>query len=206
MNKVDKLFNKKQSHEKYKEINDIYQKMKDENGNRAPSLKECVSILKRIYRWKMKRVMPKYYKFEETSGIRHSWCRYSTWKFNVNDPDAEYQWHNYWRNIIHAISHWIEYRKFGNEARIHNLDSFIMEKSIAKYIYERKWHMGTLVRKTKPKPVIDKNTLMINRLKKNISSWKTKIKRADTYISKYEKQLKYYEKKVSKMESAIAYN
>ena len=84
-----------------------------------------------------------------------------TWKFNVNDPDAEYQWHNYWRNIIHAISHWIEYRKFGDEAKIHNLNSFIMEKSIAKYIYERKWHMGTLVRETKPKPVIDKNTLRL---------------------------------------------
>lgn len=199
--KVDIIFNRKVSHDEYEKVNDLYIKMKEENNNRKPTFKECISILKRIYHFKMKRKLPTYIKFQETSGNRHTWCRYDIWKFNLNNRNEDMHWHNYWRDLVHSISHWVEYKKFGNEAKAHNLNSYIMEKSLAEYVYEKRWHMGTLVRETKPKIEVDKDAQMIERLTANILrkelKLKTTIKRTETLLKKDRKKLKYYQNKVS---------
>ena len=126
-------------------------------------------------------------KFKETSGNRNTWVRYGVWYIN-----SEY---NSWSTIIHKASHFIEYRKH-RVGRPHTLQQFRIEKECVEYAYKHKWHMGVLKKETKPKVIVDKDVLMIKRLNKNISSWETKVKRAETYMKKYRKQLKYYQKKV----------
>jgi hypothetical protein len=72
-----------------------------------------------------------------------------------------------------------------------------MERRFVEYAHKHKWHMGTLIKTTKPKVEVNKDALMIDRLEKNIISWEKKIKKANTFIKKYSKKLKYYKKKVA---------
>lgn len=186
---IQKIINKKVDREDYDQfINPIHQKMKDENDNKKPTFKECISVIKRLYRLEMNKPLPKHYEFKTTSGNRHTWCRSRTWKINSQTT---------WEDIIHKSCHWIEYRKYGSDAKIHNLNSFRMEKRFVEYAYKHKWHLGTLIKATKPKVEVNKDALMIDRLEKNIISWEKKIKKANTFIKKYSKQLKYYKKKVA---------
>ena len=197
MKNLNKIISKKVDPEDYEKfVNSIHQKMKEESNGRLPTFKECVTAIKRFYRLEMGKVLPKRYKFQETSGNRHTWCRRDVWKINTNRKSIRSNFSG-WEDIIHSACHWIEYRKYGSDAKIHNLNSFRMEKRFVEYAYENKWHLGSLVKQAKPKVEISKDALMIDRLKKNISSWETKIKRAETYIKKYSKKLKYYEKKVA---------
>jgi len=62
--------------------------------------------------------------FKETSGNRNTWCRSGTWNINTQTT---------WEDIIHSACHWIEYRKYGSDAKIHNLNSFRMEKTLVEY-------------------------------------------------------------------------
>ena len=187
--KIKSIINRRVDREDYDQfINPIHQKMKDENDNKKPTFKECVSVIKRLYRLEMNKPLPKHYEFKTTSGNRHTWCRSRTWKINSQTT---------WEDIIHSACHWIEYRKYGSDAKIHNLNSFRMEKRFVEYAYKYKWHLGTLIKATKPKVEVNKDALMIDRLEKNIISWEKKIKKANTFIKKYSKQLKYYKKKVA---------
>lgn len=186
---IQKIINKKVDREDYDQfINPIHQKMKDENDNKKPTFKECISVIKRLYRLEMNKPLPKHYEFKTTSGNRHTWCRSRTWKINSQTT---------WEDIIHKSCHWIEYRKYGSDAKIHNLNSFRMEKRFVEYAYKHKWHLGALIKATKTKVEVNKDALMIDRLEKNIISWEKKIKKANTFIKKYSKQLKYYKKKVA---------
>ena len=186
---IQKIINKKVDREDYDQfINPIHQKMKDENDNKKPTFKECISVIKRLYRLEMNKPLPKHYEFKTTSGNRHTWCRSRTWKINSQTT---------WEDIIHSACHWIEYRKYGSDAKIHNLNSFRMEKRFVEYAYKHKWHLGALIKATKTKVEVNKDALMIDRLEKNIISWEKKIKKANTFIKKYSKQLKYYKKKVA---------
>lgn len=197
MKNLKEIISKKVDPEDYEKfVNSIHRKMKEESDGRLPTFKECVTAIKRFYRLEMGKVLPKRYKFQETSGNRHTWCRNGVWKININRKSA-YSSFSGWEDIIHSACHWIEYRKYGSSAKIHNLNSFRMEKRFVEYAYNNKWHLGSLVKQTKPKVEISKDAQMIDRLKKNISSWETKIKRAETYIKKYSKKLKYYKKKVA---------
>ena len=197
MKNLKEIVNKKVDPKDYEKfVNSIHRKMKEESNGRLPTFKECVTAIKRFYRLEMGKVLPNRYKFQETSGNRHTWCRNDIWKINTNRKSA-YSSFSGWEDIIHSVCHWIEYRKYGSDAKIHNLNSFRMEKRFVEYTYKNKWHLGSLVKPTKPKVEISKDALMIDRLKKNISSWETKMKRAETYIKKYSKKLKYYEKKIN---------
>ena len=185
--KIEKILNQKIKHEDYdKFINSVYKKMFDESGS-EPTFKECITVIKKLYRLVVGRPIAKHVKFKETSGRNHTWIRKGTWYINTEYPS--------WRDIIHAVSHAIEYANY-HINRHHTLQQFRIEKRCVEYAYEHKWHMGVLKRETKPKVLIDKDIMMIKRLEKNISSWETKIKRAETYMKKYRKQLKYYQKKV----------
>jgi len=187
--KIKSIINRRVDREDYDQfINPIHQKMRDENDNKKPTFKECISAIKRLYRLEMNKSLPKHYEFKTTSGNRHTWCRSRTWKINSQTT---------WEDIIHSACHWIEYRKYGSDAKIHNLNSFRMEKRFVEYAYKHKWHLGTLIKATKPKVEVNKDALMIDRLEKNIISWEKKIKKANTFIKKYSKQLKYYKKKVA---------
>jgi hypothetical protein len=180
--KIKSIINRRVDREDYDQfINPIHQKMRDENDNKKPTFKECISAIKRLYRLEMNKSLPKHYEFKTTSGNRHTWCRSRTWKINSQTT---------WEDIIHSACHWIEYRKYGSDAKIHNLNSFRMEKRFVEYAYKHKWHLGTLIRATKPKVEVNKDALMIDRLEKNIISWEKKIKKANTFIKKYSKQLK----------------
>ena len=187
--KIKSIINRRVDREDYDQfINPIHQKMRDENDNKKPTFKECISAIKRLYRLEMNKSLPKHYEFQETSGNRHTWCRSRTWKINSQTT---------WEDIIHSACHWIEYRKYGSDAKIHNLNSFRMEKRFVEYAYKHKWHLGALIKATKTKVEVNKDALMIDRLEKNIISWEKKIKKANTFIKKYSKQLKYYKKKVA---------
>jgi|TARA_R100001463_G_scaffold47185_4_gene95983 hypothetical protein len=193
MNKITKLINKKVDREDYKKfVNNVHQKMEEENNNTLPTFKECKSAIKRLYRFEMKKSLPKHYTFKETSGNRHTWCQAYEWRINNQSN---------WRDIIHSACHWIEYRKYGSEAKIHNLNSFRMEKRFVEYAYKHKWHMGSLIRQTKPKVEVNKDVLMIERLTNNILrkelKLKTTIKRTETLLKKDRKKLRYYQKKVA---------
>ena len=195
--KLRKAINKKVNPVDYQTfVNPIHQKMRDENNNTLPTFKECVSAIKRLYRLEMKKSLPKYYTFKETSGNRDTWCRLKTWKINNQTT---------WEDIIHSASHWIEYEKYGSEAKIHNLNSFRMEKRLVEYAYKHRWHMGSLTRQTEPKVQVDKNVLMIERLTNNIlrkeSKLKTTIKRTETLLKKDRKKLRYYQKKLDQQAS-----
>tara|TARA_R100000329_G_C7576875_1_gene204327 strand:+ start:321 stop:920 length:600 start_codon:yes stop_codon:yes gene_type:complete len=186
--KIEKILNQKVKREDYdKFINSVYEKMDEESG-RDPTFKECITIIKKLYRLIMGTTVGKYIKFKETSGRNHTWIRRGTWYINTEYPG--------WRVIIHSVSHAIEYAKH-HVNRPHTLQQFRIEKECVEYAYKNRWHMGVLKRETKPKVVINKDVLMIKRLEKNISSWETKMKRAQTYIKKYSKKLKYYEKKIN---------
>ena len=54
--------------------------MRDENDNKKPTFKECISVIKRLYRLEMNKPLPKHYEFKTTSGNRDTWCRSRTWK------------------------------------------------------------------------------------------------------------------------------
>ena len=186
---IQKIINKKVDRSDYNQfVNPIHQKIKDENDNKKPTFKECISVIKRLYRLEMNKPLPKHYEFKTTSGNRHTWCRSRTWKINSQTT---------WEDIIHKSCHWIEYRKYGSDAKIHNLNSFRIEKRFVEYAYKHKWHLGTLIKATKLKVEVNKDALMIDRLEKNLISWEKKIKKANTFIKKYSKQLKYYKKKVA---------
>tara|TARA_Y100001938_G_C8100932_1_gene441667 strand:+ start:10912 stop:11490 length:579 start_codon:yes stop_codon:yes gene_type:complete len=186
--KIEKILNQKIKHEDYdKFINSVYAKMNKESG-RDPTFKECITIIKKLYRLIMGKKIRKHIKFVETSGNRNTWIRYGTWYINSECIC--------WGTIIHKVAHAIEYAKH-HVSRPHTLQQFRIEKECAEYAYKHKWHMGVLKKETKPKVIVDKDVLMIKRLEKNISSWETKVKRAETYMKKYRKQLKYYQKKVN---------
>ena len=185
--KIEKILNQKIKHEDYdKFINSVYRKMDEESG-REPTFKECITIIKKLYRLVVGRPIRKHVKFKETSGRNHTWIRRGTWYINTEYPS--------WRDIIHSVSHAIEYAKY-HISRPHTLQQFRIEKECVEYAYKHKWHMGVLKKETKPKVIVDKDVLMIKRLNKNISSWETKVKRAETDMKKYRKQLKYYQKRV----------
>ena len=191
--KIEKILNQKIKHEDYdKFINSVYKKMDKESG-REPTFKESITIIKKLYRLIIGRTVPKHIKFKETSGRNHTWIRRGIWYINTEYPG--------WRDIIHKVSHAIEYAKH-NVHRPHTLQQFRIEKACVEYAYKNKWHMGTLKRETKPKVVIDKDVQMIERLTNNIlkkeSKLKTTIKRTETLLKKDRKKLKYYQKKVSK--------
>jgi len=196
--KMKKLINKKVNPMDYETfVNPIHQKMRDENNNQRPTFKECVSVIKRFYRMEMKKKLPKWIKFHTTTGARKTWCRdRQNWKIHT---------HTTWEDIIHMSCHWIEYRKYGSEAKIHNLNSFRMEKRFVEYAYKHKWHLGSLTRPTKPKVVVSKEVLMIERLTKNIlrkeEKLKTTIKRTETLLKKDRKKLRYYQKKLDQQAS-----
>lgn len=194
--KIKKLINKKVNPVDYQTfVNPIHQKMRDENNNTLPTFKECVSAIKRFYRMEMKKPLPTHYTFKETSGNRHTWCRGSIWKINSQCT---------WEDIIHSACHWIEYRKYGSEAKIHNLNSFNMERRFVEYAHKHKWHMGGLTRPTKPKPIVSKEVQMIERLTNNIlrkeAKLKTTIKRTETLLKKDRKKLRYYQKKLEQQQ------
>jgi len=194
MTKFEKLINKKVDREDYnKFVNPIHQKMIDENGNKKPTFKECISVIKRLYRLEMKTTISKQCKFIQTSGNRNTWSRDRwNWKINIDTT---------WEDIIHNTCHWIEHCKYGSNAKIHNLNSFRIEKRFVEYAYKHKWHLGTLIKATKPKVEVSKDVLMIERLTNNIlkkeSKLKTTIKRTETLLKKNRKKLKYYQKKVA---------
>jgi len=197
--KMQKLINKKIKHEDYdKFINSVYKKMDKESG-RDPTFKESVTIIKKLYRlilecsWKRYRG---HVKFKETRGRRHTWIRNGIWHINTE--------YTSWRNIIHSVSHWTEWLKH-HVSKPHTLQQFRIEKQCVEYAYKHKWHMGTLIRETKPKVVIDKDVLMVERLTNNIlkkeSKLKTTIKRTETLLKKDRKKLKYYQKKLDQQAS-----
>ena len=154
-----------------------------------------MSAIKRFYRMEMKKPLPTHYTFKETSGNRHTWCRGSIWKINSQCT---------WEDIIHSACHWIEYKKYGSEAKIHNLNSFRMERRFVEYAHKHKWHMGGLTRPTKPKPIVSKEVQMIERLTNNIlrkeAKLKTTIKRTETLLKKDRKKLRYYQKKLEQQQ------
>jgi len=195
MTKIEKILNQKIKHEDYdKFINSVYEKMEEESG-RKPTFKECITIIKKLYRLIMGRTLNKNIKFKETSGNRNTWIRYGVWHIN-----SEYIG---WITIIHKVSHWIEYRKH-NVTRPHTLQQFRIEKACVEYAYKHKWHMGSLTRPTKPKVEVSKDVLMIERLTNNIlrkeSKLKTTIKRTETLLKKDRKKLRYYQKKLDLQE------
>tara|TARA_R100001530_G_C4249451_1_gene137456 strand:- start:12 stop:614 length:603 start_codon:yes stop_codon:yes gene_type:complete len=195
--KIEKLVNQKIKPEDYdKFINSVYKKMDKESGC-EPTFKECITIIKKLYRLIIGISSSKYHKhmkFKETRGRNHTWIRRGIWHINTEYPS--------WRDIIHKVSHWIEYQKH-DVSRPHTLQQFRIEKECVEYAYKHKWHMGTLKRETKPKVVIDKNVLMIKRLTNNIlkkeSKLKTTIKRTETLLKKDRKKLRYYEKKLNQV-------
>ena len=74
--KIKSIINRRVDREDYDQfINPIHQKMRDENDNKKPTFKECISAIKRLYRLEMNKSLPKHYEFKTTSGNRHTWCR-----------------------------------------------------------------------------------------------------------------------------------
>jgi len=207
-NKIQTILNRKPELSDYElAINAKWETMTKEQvekfgSKRNPSFKEAISALKRLYRLIMGKPLSKKYTFKETSGNRHTWCRRGVWSFNTNARRKGFirqdgsRAEDTWLELSHSISHWLCLRKHPN-AKGHSIYQWRIEKECANYCMKHKFHLGSLIRESKPKVEVSKDVLLVTRLKKNISSWEKKIKRANTFIKKYSKQLKYYEKKIA---------
>ena len=97
--------------------------------------------------------------------------------------------HRGWRRLIHDMAHLLF--KYRNPTLpIHCKLQADFEAEIVTYVNQSGWLAGALKPKIKAQLSNDeKRNVKIVRLKKNISNWETKIKRANTYLKKYKAKL-----------------
>jgi hypothetical protein len=129
------------------------------------------------------------WKFQETSGNRHTWTYGRTWRINVKGNCSA---HPGWEGLVHSISHWCHARVYPDK-RAHTGHA-IMEKRLIEIVLDRGWLDGRLKAKEKSKPVIDKKTAKLLHVQASIKRWQSKQKRAVTALTKLRRQQAYYEK------------
>ena len=122
----------------YNRINSIWVKAKEE-GTLLLSDQELIRAFKKLYFKAMKKGWKK--KILITSGNRHTWYNWSkgAWVINPKRDDG----YNGLKGLTHAVSHWCACQLYPND-KPHSNNQFWLELKLTNYVYDQKWHLGSL--------------------------------------------------------------
>tara|TARA_R110000764_G_scaffold160322_1_gene247847 strand:+ start:248 stop:715 length:468 start_codon:yes stop_codon:yes gene_type:complete len=126
----------------YERINSIWVKAEKE-GTIYLSDQELISAFRKLYLKAMKKGWKK--KILMTSGNRHTWYNYSKCAYMINPKKN--RGYKGLKELTHSVSHWCHYRKHPND-KPHSDNQFWLELMLTNYAYEKKWHLGTLKKRT----------------------------------------------------------
>mgnify|MGYP003651262974 FL=1 len=126
----------------YERINSIWVKAEKE-GTIYLSDQELISAFRKLYLKAMKKGWKK--KILITSGNRQTWYKSSKRAFMIN-PKSTNDYHGL-KDVTHSVSHWCHYTLHPND-KPHSDNQFWLELMLTNYAYEKKWHLGTLKKRT----------------------------------------------------------
>ena len=126
----------------YERINSIWVKAEKE-GTIYLSNQELISAFRKLYLKAMKKGWKK--KILITSGNRQTWYKSSKRAFMIN-PKSTNDYHGL-KDVTHSVSHWCHYTLHPND-KPHSDNQFWLELMLTNYAYEKKWHLGTLKKRT----------------------------------------------------------
>lgn len=152
----------------------------------VPTEQEAISGAKRLYRMAMGK--PWKGKWAATSGRRHTWPRSGVFYVNANGNHF-----GGWRDIVHFMSHYCNYRLYPKHKPHHGSHHFL-EKEMVEYVIRQGWLDGKLKRPEKPKPAFDPKRVRYERVCRRIEMWERKARRARTALKKLARTKGYYEK------------
>lgn len=158
-----------------------------------PSEQEAITGVKRLYRLAMGRPFKGVIKF--TTGNRHTWGYWSKkdrkQELRINRQGRRGYYNYGWREIVHDLSHWLNY-KLNPRDQGHSNSQMNLESKLTRYAISNGFLQGKLKSKKKEKPKRDLVAERHAKIVARVDNWKTKSKRAESMLKRAERELKVY--------------